>query len=80
MNRRIGPTAGHWDVPPCREPVAQPNLANLSAAEVRELVEIEAALRPTRDDPFGEAALTSQQIARVRLLAAKAWGAPRDGG
>jgi len=42
---------------------------------MRELQAIRAALRPTWGDPIGEAALTPQQVARVRALAAKAWGA-----
>ena len=50
-------------------------LSTLSVAEIRELQEIGAALRPTTEDPAGEAALTSLQVARVRALAAKAWGA-----
>ncbi len=58
-----------------RADAARPNLAALSEAEVRELTAIGAALRPTRDDPFGTAALTLQQVARVRALAAKAWDA-----
>jgi transcriptional regulator with XRE-family HTH domain len=64
------------DLEPPRADAARPNLAALSEAEVHELLAIEAALRPTRDDPFGAAALTVQQIARVRALAAKAWDPP----
>jgi hypothetical protein len=60
---------------PPRADAARPNLAALSEAEVCELVAIEAALRPTQVDPFGAAALTLQQVARVRALAAKAWDA-----
>ena len=76
MISRIGPGAGHRSVRPHREPAARPNLVNLSEAEVRELAAITAAMRPTRDDPFGETSLTPQQVARVRVLAAKAWAPP----
>jgi hypothetical protein len=47
----------------------------LSEAEIRELEAITSVMRPTRDDPSGVAALTPQQVARVRVLAAKAWRA-----
>jgi hypothetical protein len=60
---------------PPRADAGRPNLAALSEAEVCELTAIGAVLRPTRDDPFGAAALTTQQVARVRALAAKAWDA-----
>jgi hypothetical protein len=62
--------------PPARRtPALRPDLTRLSVAEIRELQAIGAALRPTPGDPGGEAALTPQQVARVRALAAKAWGA-----
>jgi hypothetical protein len=65
----------HGRAPARRTPARRPDLTALSAAEIRELQAIEAAMRPTPGDPVGEAALTPQQVARVRALAAKAWGA-----
>ena len=65
---------GHGRAHAPRTTTLRPDLTTLSAAEIRELQAIGAALRPTRGDPFGEAALTPQQVARVRALAAKAWG------
>ena len=75
MNRRLG--ARPWDGRKRlrRTLAAQPDLTALSEAEIRELQAINSAMHPTRDDPFGVAALTPQQVARVRDLAAKAWRA-----
>jgi hypothetical protein len=75
VNRRLG--ARPWDgrKRPRRALAARPDLTALSAAEVRELKAINSTTRPTWDDPFGVAALTPQQVGRVRALAAKAWGA-----
>jgi hypothetical protein len=73
--RRLGEHARRALSFPPRADAEWPNLAALSEAEVRELAAIEAALRPTRDDPTGATALTVQQVARVRALAAKAWDA-----
>jgi hypothetical protein len=66
---------GHGRAPARRTPARRPDLTRLSAAEIQELQEIGAALRSTPGDPVGEAALTPLQVARVRALAAKAWGA-----
>ncbi len=75
MNLRLG--ARHWDggKRPHRTLATRPDLTALSEAEVRELKAINSAMRPTWGDPFGVAALTPQQVARVRHLAAKAWRA-----
>ena len=75
MHRFSGAHPGYERAPTRRTPALRPDLTRLSAAEMRELQAIRAALRPTWGDPIGEAALTPQQVARVRALAAKAWGA-----
>ena len=75
MNRRLGARLGDGRKRPRRTLAAQPDLTALSEAEIRELEAINSAMRPTRDDPSGVAALTPQQVARVRVLAAKAWRA-----
>ena len=73
VNLRLG--ARPWDrwKQPRRTLAARPDLTALSEAELRELEAINSARRPTWDDPFGVTALSPQQVARVRRLAAKAW-------
>jgi hypothetical protein len=75
VNLRLGAHPGLGRSPARRTTARRPDLSRLSAAEIRELQAIGAALRPTWGDPVGEAALTLQQVARVRALAAKAWDA-----
>jgi hypothetical protein len=70
-----GAHPGLGRAPARRTPALRPDLTRLSAAEIRELQAIRTAMRPTRGDPIGEAALTPEQVARVRAVAAKAWGA-----
>jgi hypothetical protein len=74
VHRFSGAHPGHERAQPRRTLALRPDLTRLSAAEIRELQAIREAMRPTRGDPIGEAALTPEQVARVRALAAKAWG------
>jgi hypothetical protein len=73
VNLHLRARPGDGQKRPRRTLAARPDLTALSEAEIRELQAINSAMRPTWDDPFGEAALTPQQVARVRDLAAKAW-------